>query len=159
VYGHAGGLADDVIVYVDGARKNTAAGAPYIASDECWLGKIDHKDPNKIEWSKLPPHPGTARFGIVAGSADRDHKIIFSGGSAIPHNFKGMGADGKPVEISPVTFAFEVHGQRWETYSEDTFDVRTDSGGVLSTPIGSIVLGGMVKNLAVTARAVVLPKK
>jgi hypothetical protein len=70
-----------------------------------------------------------------------------------------MGADGKPVEISPVTFAFEVHGQRWETYSEDTFDVRTDSGGVLSTPIGSIVLGGMVKNLAVTARAVVLPKK
>ena len=47
VYGHAGGLADDVIVSVDGARKNTAAGNPYVASDECWMGKIDHKDPEQ----------------------------------------------------------------------------------------------------------------
>ena len=59
VYGHAGGLADDAIVYVDGAKKGPAGGPPYVASDECWMGKIDHKDPNKIEWSKLPAHPGT----------------------------------------------------------------------------------------------------
>jgi len=51
VFGHAGGLVDDTIVYVDGARKNSAAGAPYVSSDECWMGKIEKKDPNKIEWS------------------------------------------------------------------------------------------------------------
>jgi N-acetylneuraminic acid mutarotase len=159
VFGHAGGLADDMIVYVDGAKKNPAAGNPYVPSDECWLGKIDRKDPNKIEWSKLPAHPGPGRFGIVAGPGDRDRKILFSGGSPSLHNFKGLDSDGKPMEVSTVTFAYELHNNRWETIAEDTFDVRTDSRGVLSTPVGPMVLGGMVKNTAVTARAVVLPKK
>lgn len=159
VFGHAGGLADDAIVIVDGAKKNGAVGSAYVASDECWMGKIDRKDPNKIEWSKLPAHPGPARFGIVAGAGERDRKILFSGGSPRPHTFKGLDYDGKAVEVSTVTFAFDSHGNRWETITENTFDVRTDSGGILSTPVGPIILGGMVKNTAVTARAVVLPKK
>src|SRR5205807_10587581 len=90
VFGHAGGLADDTIVIIDGAMKNPAGGVPYVASEECWLGKIDRKNPDKIEWSKLPPHPGSARFGIEGGASDRDRKIYFSGGSAAPHNFKGL---------------------------------------------------------------------
>jgi len=159
VYGLAGGLAEDEIVFIDGAKKNPAAGTPYVVSDECWMGKIDKKDPNKIEWSKLPAHPGTARFGIVAGAGEHDHKILFSGGTEVLHDYKGMDADGKPAELSTVTFAFETHGNRWEILSQNTFDVRMDSGGVLSSPIGPIVLGGMVKNTAVSARAVVLPKK
>jgi N-acetylneuraminic acid mutarotase len=157
VWGHAGGLADDVIVFVDGAKKNTDGS--YVASDECWMGKIDRKDPNKIEWSKLPTHPGPGRFGIVAGAGERDHKILFSGGTTNPHNFKGLEYDGKPAEISPVTFAFEVHGARWETISEDTFDVRTDGRGILLTPLGPLILGGMLKNQAVSARVLALPKK
>lgn len=159
VFGHAGGLADDAIVYVDGAEKSTAGGSPYLASDECWLGKIDRKDPSKIEWSKLPPHPGPARFGIVAGAGERDRRVLFSGGTANPHNFKGLDSEGKPAEVSAVTFAYDVHSNRWETITEDTYDVRTDSGGILSTPIGSMILGGMVKNQAVTARVMILPKK
>ena len=158
VYGHAGGVADDEIVFVDGAKKNAEAGKPDVASDECWRGRIDKKDPYKIEWSKLPAHPGAARFGIVAGVGEKN-KIFFSGGSASLHSFKGQDAEGKPVEVSGVTFAFELHGNKWETIAEDTFDVRLDSGGVLSTPVGPMVIGGMVKNTAVTARAVVLPKK
>jgi N-acetylneuraminic acid mutarotase len=159
VYGHAGGLADDAIVYVDGAKKNPAGGNSDVDSNECWMGKIDHKDPNKIEWSKLPPHPGPGRFGIVAGSGEREHRILFSGGTANPHNFKGLGYDGKLSEISPVTFAFEVHGARWATIAEDTFDVRTDGRGILSTPLGPLILGGMLKNGAISARVLVLPKK
>ena len=159
VFGHAGGLTDDAIVFVDGAEKNTAAGVPYIASDDCWLGKIDRKDPNKIEWSKLPPHPGPGRFGIVGGAGEREHRIIFSGGTANPHNFKGVDYDGKPIEISPVTFAFELHGNRWDTITQDTVDVRTDERGIASTPIGPLIVGGMLKNQSVTARVLALPKK
>lgn len=159
VFGHAGGLADETIVYVDGARNNPAGGAGYVASDECWMGKIDHKDPNKIEWTKLPPHPGAGRFGIVAGAGERDHRILFSGGATTPHNFKGLDAQGKPFEISPVTFAFEVHGNRWETITEDTYDVRTDSRGIVFTPIGPLILGGTLKNTAISARVLTLPKK
>jgi N-acetylneuraminic acid mutarotase len=157
VFGHAGGLADDVIVYVDGAKKGSAGGAPYVASDQCWIGKIDHKDPNKIEWSKLPAHPGPARFGTVSGEKDR--RIFFSGGSASPHNFKGMDYDGKPVEFSGVTFAYDVRANRWETISEDTFDVRSDTRGIVNTPIGQMTVGGLVKNTAATARAMILPKR
>jgi Kelch motif len=158
VFGHAGGLADDAIVYVDGARKNTAGGDPYVASDECWIGKIDRKDPNKIEWSKLPPHPGPGRFGIVGGS-DKEHRMLFSGGTTNPHNLKGLDYDGKPTEISPVTFAFELHGNRWGTIIPDTFDVRSDSRGIVSTPIGPLVVGGMLKNQAISGRVLALPKK
>jgi N-acetylneuraminic acid mutarotase len=159
VFGHAGGLANDAIVYIDGAKKNTAGGDAYVASDECWMGKIDRKDPNKIEWSKLPPHPGPGRFGIVAGAGEREHRVLFSGGTTNPHNFKGVGYDGKPAEISPVTFAFELHGNRWETITEDTFDVRADGRGILSTPLGPLILGGMLKNQAISARVLTLPKK
>ncbi len=157
VFGHAGGLADDAIVYVDGAKKGTAGSAPYVASDEGWIGKIDHKDPNKIEWSKLPAHPGPARFGTVSG--ERDRRIFFSGGSASPHNYKGMDYDGKPVEFSGVTFAYDVRANRWETISEDTFDVRSDTRGIVNTPIGQMTVGGLVKNTAATARAMILPKR
>jgi N-acetylneuraminic acid mutarotase len=157
VFGHAGGLASDAIVYVDGAKKNTAGGDAYVSSDECWMGKIDHKDPDKIEWSKLPAHPGPGRFGIVAGA--EKNKILFSGGTTNPHNYKGVGYDGKPAEISPVTFAFELHGNRWETITEDTYDVRTDGRGILSTPLGPLILGGMLKNLAISARVLALPRK
>ena len=55
VFGHAGAVVGDTIVYIDGAYKNPAGGQPkYIASDECWMGKIDHHDRSKIQWTKLP---------------------------------------------------------------------------------------------------------
>ena len=114
---------------------------------------------DKIEWSKLPAHPGPGRFGIVAGAGERDHRIMFSGGTTGPHNFKGLDADGKPAQISPVTFAFELHGNRWETITDDTYDVRSDSRGILFTPLGPLVLGGTLKNSAVSARVLILPKK
>ena len=159
VYGHAGGLIDGMIIFVDGAKKNSGEGAPYVASDECWMGKIDHKDPNKIVWSKLPAHPGPGRFGIAAGAGEHEHRIMFSGGTATPHNFKGLDSEGKLAEISPVTFAFELHGARWETIADDTFDVRTDGRGILATPIGPLILGGMLKNGAISARVLTLPKR
>ncbi len=159
VFGHAGGLADDTIVYVDGAVKNTASGPPYVASDECWLGKIDRKDPAKIEWSKLPAHPGPAHFGMAAGGVEKEHKVLFSGGTASPHNFQGVGYDGQPTEASTVTFAYDLHAGRWETISENTPDPRVDSRGILSTPLGPVIMGGMAKNQAVTARVALLPKK
>lgn len=160
VFGHAGGLGDDTIVFIDGAKKNpTPDAAPYVVSDEGWMGKIDHKDPNKIEWSKLTPHPGTARFGIIAGAGEKDRRILFSGGSPSLHNFKGQDAEGKPVQFSEMTFSFDVRSKEWDTVSDENPDVRSDSRGIAYTPIGPIIVGGLVKNTAVTARAVLLPKR
>jgi N-acetylneuraminic acid mutarotase len=158
-FGMAGGVAEEEIVVVDGAKPGPAGGPRYVGSDECWLGRIDHKDPAKIEWSKLPPHPGTARFGIAAGDADHERRIYFSGGTTTPHNYKGASYDGTPADVSTVTFAYDLHGHKWETLEGNTFDPRADGRGLLDTPLGPVVLGGMVKNLAVTARVTLFPKK
>ncbi|HTW59412.1 MAG TPA: kelch repeat-containing protein [Terriglobales bacterium] len=157
VFGHAGGLTDGMIVFVDGARKNSGEGNPYVASDECWLGKIEKKDRNKIVWSKLPPHPGPGRFAIVAGVVG-GRKILFSGGTTAPHNYKGLDPDGKATKLSDVTFAYDGHGNHWETISEDTSDARSDSRGIADTPIGPLIVGGMLSNQAVTARVLMAGK-
>lgn len=159
VFGLSGGVADGEIVVADGAKPGPQGGPRYVASDECWLGKIDHKDPNKIEWSKLPAHPGTARFGTAGGGANRDHRVYFTGGTSTPHNYKGISYDGKPAEVSEFTFSYDLHAHKWETISSTNFDPRADARGILMTPIGPVVLGGLVKNLAVSARATQVARK
>jgi hypothetical protein len=114
-------LVDDTIVYIDGAYKNPAGESPkYVASDECWTGKIDRGDVTKIQWTKLPAHPGTARYRIASVASDRDDKIYFSGGTDNPYNYNGVGYDGKPSEPSPMTFAWNLRTSKWEVVNEKT---------------------------------------
>lgn len=159
VFGHAGAVVDDTIVYVDGAHKNPAGTPPYVASDECWLGKIDHKHITKIQWTKLPSHPGTARYRIAAGASEKDHKIYFSGGTDNPYNLNGIGYDGQLSEPSPVTFAFDVRGGKWETVSANTADATMDHRGLLVTRDSLVIVGGMEKGQQVTAKVRVIPRK
>jgi N-acetylneuraminic acid mutarotase len=158
VFGLAGGIAGEAIVIVDGAKPGPADGPRYVASDECWLGKIEKKEPTKIEWSKLPPHPGPARFAIAAVGSEREHQILFSGGTATPHDYKGVAYDGQPTEASTFTFAYDLHHGRWETISENTDDPRADSH-LLDTTVGPVLLGGIANDLSVTSRVTLLPKK
>ncbi|HXZ32550.1 MAG TPA: kelch repeat-containing protein [Terriglobales bacterium] len=159
VFGHAGGIAGDIIIYVDGARTNDAGQGPrFVASDECWAGRIDHHNPGRIEWSKLPNHPGNARFRIAAGASEKDGAVYFAGGSDSPHDYNGTGYDGKPAEPAPFTFAFNLRSGKWEMLSENTPDPTMDHRGLLVTPEGLVVIGGMEKGQQVTGRIAVLPK-
>jgi N-acetylneuraminic acid mutarotase len=159
VFGHAGALVGDTIIFVDGARINDAGQGPrFVASDECWKGKIDHHNPARIDWSKLPSHPGNARFRIAAGGSEKDEMIYFSGGSDNPHDYNGMGYDGKPSEPSAVTFAFNLRNGKWETLNDNTPDATMDHRGLLVTPEGLVIIGGMEKGQQVTGRIEVLPK-
>jgi len=160
VFGHAGGLVGDTIVYVDGAVRNSEGNSPRIvASDECWSGKINHHDPTRIEWTKLPAHPGTARFRIAAGDSEKDEMIYFSGGSDNPHDNAGIGYDGKPSEPSPVTFAFNLRTRKWETLDENTPNPTMDHRGLLVTKSNLVMIGGMEKAQTVTAKVTVLSKE
>jgi len=152
VFGHAGTIVGDTIIYVDGARKNPSAGQPsYIASQDCWMGRIDHKDPAKIEWTKLPEHPGTARFHIAVGASEKDGRIYFSGGGDLPYDFKGVGLDGKPVEPSALTFAYNLRTRQWESINASTPNPVLDSRHLLVTPEKLVFIGGLDKG-QVTAR-------
>jgi len=157
VFGHAGAMFGDTIVYVDGAYKNPSGPNPkYVASDECWMGKISKKDPTKIEWSKLPAHPGTARYRIAAGASEKEARIYFSGGTDNPYNYNGIGYNGQPSEPSPVTFAFNLRSGKWETISENTPDPTMDHRGLLVTHRGLILVGGMEKGQQVTPKVAIV---
>ena len=160
VFGHAGALVNDTIIYVDGAHRNPASNQPkYVASDECWMGKIDHHDPTKIQWSKLPSHPGNARYRIAAGGSEKDQKVYFSGGTDNPYNYNGIGYDGHPSEPVAVTFAFNLRTGKWETLNEKTPNPTMDHRGLLVAPHGLVIIGGMEKGQQVTSRVTVLPRK
>jgi N-acetylneuraminic acid mutarotase len=163
VFGHAGAIIGDTIVYVDGAYKNPNGPNPkYVTSDECWEGRLtDLKkgDITKIRWTKLPPHPGTARYRVAAGAGalEKKHgKIYFSGGADNPYNYNGIGYDGQPSEPSNVTFAFNVYSQRWETINETTPDPTMDHRGLLVSHRGLIMVGGMEKGQQVTSKVTVV---
>jgi len=160
VFGHAGGLVAETILYIDGAAKNAAGNSPrFVASNECWLGKIDRHNPAKIDWTKLPNHPGNARFRIAAGGSERDDKIYFAGGTDNPYDYDGIGYDGKPSEPSPVTFAFDLHANKWETLNENTPDPTMDHRGLLVTHEGLVIIGGMEKGQQVTPKVALLSKE
>ena len=160
VFGHAGTLVDDTIIYVDGARKNPFGNGPrYIASDECWMGKIDHHDHTRIGWTKLPSHPGTARYRIAAGGSEKDQKIYFAGGTDNPYDYTGIGYDGKPSEPSPMTFDFNLHNGKWETIDENTPNPTMDHRGLLVTHEGLVLIGGMKKGQKVTDEVTLLSKQ
>jgi Kelch motif len=160
VFGHAGAIVGDTILYVDGARRNPAGNSPRIvASDECWLGKIDHHNPGKITWTKLPNHPGNARFRIAGGGSILDDKIYFTGGTDNPYDYNGIGYDGKPSEPSPVTFAFDLHSSKWELLDDNTSNPTMDHRGLIVTREGLVVIGGMEKGQQVTSRVALLSKE
>jgi N-acetylneuraminic acid mutarotase len=160
VFGHAGAIVGNTIVYIDGAHRNPAGDRPkFVASDECWMGKIDRHDVTKIQWSKLPSHPGTARYRIAAGGSEKDQKIYFSGGTDNPYNYNGLGYNGTPAEPSPVTFAFNARSGQWETINLNTPDPTMDHRALVVIQEGIVIVGGMQKGQQVTANVVVMPKQ
>lgn len=160
VFGHAGAIVGDTIVYIGGAQKNPDGDSPkWVAATQCWKGTIDRHDFQRIEWTKLPNHPGSAQFRVAAGGSEKDEKIYFSGGSENPYDFQGIGYDGKPAEPSPVTFAFNLRSGKWETLDDNTPDPTMDHRGLLVTKEGLVIIGGMEKGQQVTAKIALLSKQ
>ncbi len=158
VFGHAGGIVDDTIIYVDGARKNAPGATPaYVTSDECWMGKIDHHDPTKITWTKIANHPGNARYRIAAGASEHDNRIYFSGGSAELHKYDGT-YDAHPVDPSAMTFAWNLKTSKWEVISDKTPDPTMDNRGLLVTQQGLVRIGGLEAGAKVSAKINITPR-
>ena len=96
---------------------------------------------------------------VTAGPSQKDQKIYFSGGTDNPYNYDGIGYDGRPSEPSPVTFAWSLRTSKWEVITENTPDPTMDHRGLLVTPAGLVIIGGMEKGQQVTSRVTVIPKE
>jgi N-acetylneuraminic acid mutarotase len=160
VFGHAGSVVGDNIVFVDGAKKNSASGAiTYVPSDECWLGKINRRDPKKIDWKQLPAHPGVGRYRIAAGASEREQKVYFAGGSPTIYDYTGIDLEGKPAEPSPTIFAFDLKTNSWDLIEENAPNATMDHRGLVVTSDGLLLVGGMAKGPVVVPTVELLPKK
>lgn len=158
VFGHAGSIVNDTIVYLNGAIKNANPQPAYEAAEECWLGKIDRHDPKKIQWNRLPPQPTGGRYRIAAGSSEKEQKIYFAGGSPAIYDFNGMALDGKPAQPASAVFAFNVKTSAWEVIADRLPHPTMDQRGLVVTSSGLILVGGMSAAQQVINTVTVLPK-
>lgn len=159
VFGHAGGIVDDTIIYVDGAQLSPSGTPRYAPATESWMGKIDHKDPLKIQWTKLPSHPGAAHYQIAAAASERDHRIYFSGGSEKLCNRAGITYDGTPAVASPMTFAWDLKAGKWEVITDKTPNPTLGNRALLVTSKGLVRIGGMEADGKVTSIVTTIPRK
>jgi N-acetylneuraminic acid mutarotase len=154
VFGHAGVIVNRTIVYCGGAYKNpehkTNDTKPkYVASNECWQGKITGERPFKIEWTQLPPHPGNAQYRMAAGIWGK--RAVFTGGTDNPYNFDGIGYDGKPSSPSAITFAWNTETNAWETLPQNP-EPAMDQRAMAPDKEGLVVVGGMEAGQKVVKR-------
>jgi hypothetical protein len=162
VFGHAGGLIDNTIVYCGGARM--LGGTPkYGISHECYRGDINPGDPASITWRAIPAHPGAPRYRAAAGPVRTAATtgIMFVGGTANPYNYNGTGYDGRPADPEAATWIYDVGRETWvagPALDRPTMDHRALAHGagvwwvVGGFTRGQVVTAGVTR-LAITAPA------
>jgi hypothetical protein len=152
VFGHAGGLAGNTIVYIDGTRTLSEGQPRFRIEGSAWAGDIDPDRPEDIRWRRLPPHPGPPLYRAAATGVP-DRWVIFLGGSDNPYNYDGQGYDGVPSEPRAAVFAWDIRAGRWLTLpplSVATMDHRAIA--IVGPEL--FVVGGMEAGQRVTRRVV-----
>jgi N-acetylneuraminic acid mutarotase len=155
VFGHAGAIVNKTILYCGGAfvstdQKDATRKAEYVASDECWQGKITATGPFKMLWNQLSSPPGAAHYRMAAGASGK--KIVFTGGTAAPYNFDGVGYSGKPAVTSATTFAWDTDKHAWQMLPDDPHPTM-DTRSLVADQSGVVLVGGMQAGQKVEKRA------
>jgi N-acetylneuraminic acid mutarotase len=158
VFGHAGGLVDDVMVVCDGvtASKDGSGKNRYTITNACWQGQLDVRAPGNIYWRHIFPHPGVPLYRAGAtGAKDRlgNSRVVFAGGTHRPYNYNGIGYDHVPAEPSSAVFAFDPTHSVWTSY-QSAPEAGMDFRGLIAFDDTFVLLGGMDAKQAVTNQVV-----
>jgi len=160
VFGHAGGIVGNRIVYCDGVAINSYAdkARDYGAVDQCYMGIIDTGDSRRIDWRSIDAHPGASRYRMAATGIAEKSAVMFVGGTDNPYNYNGLGYDGNPSE--PVTGAlfFDVNSLGWQHLAMDG-DITMDHRGLVAYGEGWLTVGGMTSGQAVTDKVILYTLK
>ena len=156
VFGHAGGMAGGHMVICDGVKvvppEEEGGRRSFEASPECWLGTVSAEDVTVIEWESLEHHPGPALYRMAAvGTTTGGSRVLFAGGSDNPYNYDGTGYDGEPSAPVATVFSFDLEKREWRIHQDLETPVM-DLRGLLETPDGFFMLGGMAANQTVNDR-------
>ncbi|MFQ5704300.1 MAG: Kelch repeat-containing protein [Gemmatimonadales bacterium] len=146
VFGHAGSIAGNTIVYIDGVRTNPER-PRFSMAGSSWRGEIDPSDPTKITWNRLADHPGPPLYRAAAGAVE--NSVVFAGGTDNPYNYNGVGYNGVPSEPRRNVFAYDVELGRWLTL--DSLSLATmDHRGIAVAGGTMTIVGGMTAGQTVT---------
>jgi hypothetical protein len=155
LFGHAGGIVGNRIVYCDGVavRPATNSRREFVASDECFLGIIDEKDNRKIDWRRLDPHPGLPRYRMASAGSASLNAVLFIGGSENPYNYDGIGYNGEPSEPASNALFFDMETLTWQVLPLSNAPTMDHRGLV---PFGDrwLTVGGMLANQKVTDQVI-----
>ncbi len=155
VFGHSGGIVGNSIVYCDGvavmAHKDRRR--EFVANDECFQGTIDESDSRRIDWRRLPSHPGASRYRMAAAGVDRLGSVLFVGGSENPYNYDGIGYNGEPSQPAADILRYDLQNRSWTTLTTD-MPASMDHRALVSFDGGWLTVGGMLSEQRVTDRVV-----
>ncbi len=151
VFGHAGGIVGNRIVYCDGAaiRSHSDKSRDYAANGECFIGIIDEQDSRRIDWRTIDAHPGAPRYRMAAVGVAERQSVMFIGGTENPYNFNGIGYDGKPSEPASGALLFDVNSLKWQRIPISG-TATMDHRGLVPYRDGWLTIGGMLSGQTVT---------
>lgn len=153
VFGHAGKVAEDHIVYLGGA--NTRGTRPrYLIEPSAWLGSLG-ADPREVTWTSLESHPGPPLYR--AASAAVGPWVIFAGGTDNPYNYNGIGYDGRPAEALRDVFAYHGGSATWVD-GPPLPEARMDHRALAVTRSSVALVGGMDEQQDVSATVWWIPR-
>jgi len=154
VFGHAGGIVEDVMVVCDGVQivppKTADAQRTFEDISACWRGDINEADSAVIAWRKLPQLPGKGYYRMAATGWPQANMIVLAGGSDNPYNYGGVGYNKVPSEPSAHVWGYDISADKYVVFADKniaTMDHRALvhlGGGTFST------VGGMGQEQAVT---------
>ena len=153
VFGHAGKVVGDQLVYVGGA--NTRGTAPrFLIEPSSWQGSIGGGASPSVEWTPLPRHPGPLRYR--AASVSLGDWVLFAGGTDNPYNYNGLGYDGVPAVPTASVFAFHGPTGRW-VEGPDLLEARMDHRALALAGNWVVLVGGMDAGRTVTSSVFLAP--
>jgi N-acetylneuraminic acid mutarotase len=153
VFGHAGGIVGNTIVYCDGVAVEAHGDRrrDFVAVPDCLLGIIDSEDGRRIDWRTIPYHPGMPRYRMAAAGVAPLDAVLFVGGSENPYNYEGIGYDGNPSEPVDGALLFDIDEQGWRVIDLDG-EPTMDHRGLVPFKGQWVTVGGMTSNQRVTDR-------
>ena len=155
VFGHAGGIVGNRIIYCDGVAVRPFAdrSRDFVANDECFFGIIDESDSRRIDWRLVPSHPGLPRYRMAAAGIDSLNAVVFIGGSENPYNYNGIGYDGEPSEPVGGALLFDLDSLSWRELSIDG-PATMDHRGLVPYGDRWLTVGGMLADQEVTDQVI-----
>jgi hypothetical protein len=151
VFGHAGGIVGNTIVYCDGVavEPHDDRRRDFVAVPDCLLGIIDAEDSRRIDWRTIKYHPGLPRYRMAAAGLDEGNAVLFVGGSENPYNYDGIGYDGEPASPARGALLFDIDEQDWRVLDIDG-EGTMDHRGLVQFKGKWLTIGGMAADQRVT---------